>query len=57
MFRKSITAIDGSGGFLEYAYPEVGRLGSTIQTLIGFMEFDVADVDALVAAGTFEVSS
>jgi hypothetical protein len=49
----SITVIDGVGGVLGQAGPEVGRFGSTIQTLIGFMEFDVADVDALVAAGTF----
>jgi hypothetical protein len=50
----SIAVIDGVSGILGQAGPDVGRFGATIQTLIGFMEFDVADVDTLVAAGTFD---
>jgi hypothetical protein len=51
----SIAPIDGINGVLGQAGPSNGRFSSdgTVQTLIGFMEFDVADVDALVAAGTF----
>jgi hypothetical protein len=51
----SIQAIDGVGGVLGQAGPQVARYDSTggSQTLIGIMQFDVEDVDRLVEKGTF----
>jgi hypothetical protein len=45
--------MDGRGGLLARAGPEFVRLGSSLP-LTGKMEFDIADVDALVANGQFE---
>ncbi len=50
----NIGPIDGPGGILGQAGPCLIRLDGTNLPVVGFMQFDEADVAALEAEGTFE---
>ncbi len=50
----NVTYIDGVLGILGTAGPNLARFGDTITTVVGFMDFDLADVENLVADGKFD---
>lgn len=50
----SLPEIDGPSGILGSAGPIYGRIGDFVQTSVGYMQFDLADVAILAAQGRLD---